>query len=100
MSRVITVTPDELDKTATDIRGLADGYKTLYEKFYSETNALAETWSGKDNIAFISQIAEFQDDFKKMYDLMYQYADFLNTSATTYRTTQENVETQAKKLVN
>jgi len=30
MSRVITVTPDELDKTATDIRGLADGYKTLY----------------------------------------------------------------------
>lgn len=99
MARKIQVTPEQLESAATAISGLAGDYKNLYSEFYTETSAMANTWKGEDNIAFINQIGEFKDDFEKMYDLMMQYVDFLQKSAKAYRTTQENVVTEAKKLV-
>ncbi|MBQ8580261.1 MAG: WXG100 family type VII secretion target [Oscillospiraceae bacterium] len=100
MSRIIEVTPEQLDKAAGQIESLAADYKSQYDQLYSETNAMASTWSGKDNIAFVEQIAGFKDDFEKMYNLMCQYAEFLKKSAAAYRETQNTVTAEAKKLVN
>ena len=100
MARTIQVTPEQLDTAAARIEGLASEYKTQYDQLYTETNAMASTWSGKDNVAFINQIAGFKDDFEKMYTLMLNYADFLKKSAKAYRDTQETVVTEARKLVN
>lgn len=100
MAREIQVTPEQLESTAGRIEGLAAEYKTQYDQLYSETNAMASTWSGKDNVAFTDQIAGFKDDFEKMYNLMRQYADFLRQSAKMYRETQDTVVAEAKKLVN
>ena len=99
MARTIKVTPEQLESAATAISGMADEYKNLYTEYYSETSAMANTWKGEDNIAFINQIGEFKDDFENMHGLMLQYVDFLQKSAKAYRTTQENVVTEAKKLV-
>lgn len=99
MARTIKVTPEQLESAATAISGMASDYKNLYNEFYSETSAMASTWKGEDNIAYTNQIAEFKDDFEKMHDLMMQYVDFLQKSAKAYRTTQENVVIEAKKLV-
>jgi uncharacterized protein YukE len=57
-------------------------------------------WDGKDNVAFVEQIAGFKDDLKKMHVLMNRYADFLRRSAKTYRDTQDAVVSEARKLVN
>lgn len=100
MARNIEVTPEQLESTAGRIEGLAADYKTQYDLLYSETNAMASTWSGKDNLAFTDQIAGFKDDFEKMHALMLQYADFLRKSAKAYRDTQDTVVAEAKKLVN
>ena len=100
MARTIQVTPEQLDTTATRIEGLAADYKSQYDQLYSETNAMASTWSGKDNVAFVDQIAGFKDDFEKMHTLMLNYADFLRKSAKAYRDTQDTVVTEARKLVN
>ncbi len=100
MARNIEVTPEQLESTAGLIESLAGDYKTQYEQLYSETNAMASTWSGKDNVAFTDQIAGFKDDFEKMYNLMNQYADFLRKSARQYRDTQDTVTAEARKLVN
>ena len=100
MARKIEVTPELLESTADKIVGLAGEYKKQYDQLYSETNAMASTWSGKDNLAFTDQIAGFKDDFEKMYNLMNQYADFLRKSAKAYRETQDTVVAEAKKLVN
>jgi WXG100 family type VII secretion target len=100
MARNIQVTPEQLETTAGRIESMATEYKTQYQKLYSETDAMASTWSGKDNVAFVQQIAGFKDDLEKMFTLMNQYADFLRKSAKTYRETQEAVTSEARKLVN
>jgi len=99
MARTIQVTPDMLDSAAGKIKGLAGEYKAQYEALYSKTGNMASTWSGKDNQAYISQIDQFKDDFESMWKLMLDYADFLTKSARSYRTTQDTVVAEAKKLV-
>lgn len=100
MARTIQVTPEQLETTAGRIEGLAADYQTQYNNLYSETSAMASTWSGKDNVAYTDQIAGFKDDFEKMHTLMLNYADFLRKSAKAYRDTQDTIVTEAKKLVN
>lgn len=100
MARVIQVTPEQLESTAGRIESLAADYKVQYDQLYSETNAMATTWSGKDNVAFVNQIDGFKDDFLAMHNLMLSYADFLRKSAKAYRDTQETVVSEARKLVN
>lgn len=100
MAKIIQVTPELLESTAGKIEGLAGDYKTQYDQLYSETNAMASTWNGKDNVAFVDQIAGFKDDFEKMHTLMLEYADFLRKSAKGYSDTQDNVVAEARKLVN
>lgn len=99
-NRVIEVTPEQLESTAGAIENLAGEYKKQYDALYSETNAMASTWSGKDNQAYINQIAGFKDDFEKMHTLMLNYADFLRKSAKAYRTTQDTITAEARKLAN
>ncbi len=60
MAKIIQVTPELLESTAGKIEGLAGDYKTQYDQLYSETNAMASTWNGKDNVAFVDQIAGFR----------------------------------------
>lgn len=100
MAKTIQVTPEQLESAAGRIESLAAEYKTQYDALYSETNAMASTWQGKDNTAFIDQIAGFKDDFGKMHTLMLNYADFLRKSAKAYRETQDTVTAEARKLVN
>lgn len=100
MAKTIRVTPELLESAAGKIEGLAGEYKTQYETLYSETNAMASTWQGKDNIAYINQIDGFKDDLEKMKTLMLNYADFLRKSAKTYRETQEAIKAGAGKLTN
>lgn len=100
MARQIQVTPELLESAASKIEGLAGEYKSQYDALYDETNAMAATWNGKDNVAFVDQIAGFKDDFAKMYNLMLNYADFLRKSAKAYRDTQNTIVAEAKKLIN
>ena len=100
MAKTIQVTPEQLESTAGKIESLAADYKTQYDQLYSETNAMASTWSGKDNVAFVNQIDGFKDDFAKMKDLMDRYVEFLKDSAAKYRDTQDSVVAAAKKLTN
>ena len=100
MARQIEVTPELLEAAAGRIEGLAGDYQRQYNVLYEKTGAMASTWSGKDNVAYIEQIAGFKDDFEKMHNLMKQYAEFLRASAKAYRETQSTVQTEARRLVN
>lgn len=100
MARKIQVTPEQMESTAGRIESLAADYQSQYNQLYTETNAMASTWDGKDNRAFTDQIAGFKDDFEKMHTLMLNYADFLRKSAKVYRDTQNSVMAEARKLTN
>lgn len=100
MARSILVTPEQLETAASKIDSLTVDYKSEYNRLFKETSAMASSWSGKDNLAFISQIEGFRDDFDKMHQRMVDYSEFLKKSAKAYRDTQETITADAKKLVN
>lgn len=100
MARTIQVTPEQLEKTAGKIEGLAAEYKTSYDQLYSETGSMSTTWQGKDNLSFTNQIDGFREDFQKMQKSMTEYANFLRMSAKAYRETQQSIADQARKLAN
>ena len=100
MAQKILVTPEMLEQAATSIESLAKEYKAQYTELYSTTGSLASTWSGADNVAFVNQIEGFKDDLEKMYTLMNRYAQYLRTTAKSYRDTQDSIIKQAKSLLN
>ena len=100
MAQTILVTPEVLESTAASIEGLANEYKAQYTELYSQTDALASTWNGKDNEAFKNQIDGFKDDLERMYNLMNRYAEYLRATAKAYRETQEAITTRARALAN
>lgn len=100
MGNKIVVTPAKLETAATKIEEYVADYKKNYTQIFTEVDAMAANWSGSDNVAFTTQIKGFQDDFQNMEKEMTSYATFLRESAKSYTTTQNNVETAAKKLAN
>lgn len=100
MGNKIVVNPAKLEAAATKIEELVADYKKNYNQLFTEVDAMAANWQGTDNVAYTTQIKGFQDDFENMAKMMAEYATFLKNSATSYKTTQSNVETGAKKLTN
>lgn len=100
MGNKIMVDPTKLETAAGKLDEYIADYKKTYTQLFTEVQAMGANWQGSDNVAYTNQIKGFEDDFNKMATLMTDYANFLRTSAKTYRTTQSNVETGAKKLTN
>ena len=100
MSTPIAVQPDKLSKASTQIANDAADYKKLYEQLFKEVEKMGNAWKGTDNTAYAAQIEGFRQDFKAMYDLMMKYYEYLQLSAKTYETAQNEIATQAKRLTN
>ncbi|THF73923.1 WXG100 family type VII secretion target [Cohnella fermenti] len=100
MARKIVVDPAKLESAAQQIDAQAADYEQQFKQLFMEVDGMGAAWKGVDNVAYTTQIKGFEDDFRKMKELMIQYSDFLKTSATTYRNTQSDLVSQAKKLVN
>ena len=100
MARKITVTPEQLTSASEKINSLAADYQRVYLKLYSEVESMNAAWDGADNVAYVSQVKGFEDDFQLMYKLMLDYSDFLKNSAQMYSQTQDDIISQAAKLVN
>jgi WXG100 family type VII secretion target len=100
MGNKIVVNPAKLETAAAKIDEYAADYKKTYMQLFTEVEAMASNWQGTDNVAYTNQIQGFEDDFQNMYKLMTEYSTFLTNSATSYKTTQSNVESAAKQLTN
>ncbi|MFJ7729563.1 WXG100 family type VII secretion target [Neobacillus sp. NPDC097160] len=100
MARSIMVDPAKLEKAATSIDQQAADYERLYKSLFSEVEAMGAAWQGADNLAYVNQIKGFTDDFMKMKAKMDEFSHFLKTSAKTYRDTQNEVISGAKRLSN
>ncbi len=100
MARNIVVDPAKLETASQKMDGMAADYEKQYNQLFSEVDGMGAAWKGADNVAFVSQIKGFMDDFQQMTALLRQYSDFLKTTAQTYRQTQSEVINQAKRLAN
>lgn len=96
--RSILVTPDQLDACAVRMDDANQAYTRDSNALFSEVETLGTVWQGKDNLAFVSQISSFQNDFRQIAMLCTEYSDFLRNSAASYRSTQDELTAQAARL--
>jgi WXG100 family type VII secretion target len=100
MSKKIVVDPAKLEAAAQKINAQAADYERQYQKLFSDVDGMGAAWQGADNVAFVTQIRGFMDDFQAMVALMRQYEEFLKSAAHVYRLTQNETINAAKKLTN
>ena len=95
----INVDPAYLESSAAHIDAMNQQYEKEYQHLYQEVELLKIHWKGQDNQTFIQQIKGFEHDFIVMRKLMEQYASYLRSSASAYRSVQQQQIAQARKLV-
>lgn len=100
MSRKIVADPVKLETAAQKIDAQVADYERQYRQLFSEVDNMGAAWQGADNVAFVTQIKGFTDDFQGMVAMLRQYAEFLRASARTYRETQNETINAAKRLIN
>ena len=99
--RTIAVEPTRLEACAGQIEQLRQEVERTVARLYERVELMAaNTWIGRDNLAFTTQIQGYQDDFRRVELLMQQYSEFLKTSARSYRQMQEELAAQASRLAN
>lgn len=96
--RTIMVEPDRLERVAANIESLDGDYNRIYQAMYDQVDKIATNWKGKDNAMFTNQIKLFEDDLRNISAIMRQYADFLRSSARSYRQAQDEIYMRASKL--
>lgn len=96
--RTILVTPDQLEACARKMDDAEQVYSRECDELFNEVEVLGSVWQGKDNLAFVSQISGFRNDFRQISMLCLEYSDFLKNSARSYRNTQEEIAAQAGRL--
>ena len=97
----IKVTPENLTAKAREVDAKADNYYNSYKGFLQEMQTLTSTdWTGEDATAFFQRVAGFEDDLKKMKQLMNDYAAFMRQAAQNYEATQANIKGKIGGLQN
>lgn len=95
----ILVTPENLKTQAGKVDDEAGKYYTEYTGLLSDVRELTSTdYRGEDANAFREAVESFEPDFKKMKELMNEYAGFLREAAKNYETTQENIKRDMASL--
>ena len=98
--RTIIVEPALLENAASLMEQLNTEYHQNVSALYEGVDLLAESWQGKDNLAFTSQIKGFDQELREIYALCTQYIEFLRASARAYRDTQSELVAQVSALTN
>lgn len=89
----IKVTTENLVTQAAKIESEATDYVTKYNQLLSDVDSLTSSdWTGDDANAFKTKVRGFEPEFKKMKELMEQYAQYLRDAAKTYENTQADVK--------
>ena len=100
MSMKINVEPQALERSAARLEEQCYAYEKSYRQLYQCVDEMKAAWQGKDNLAYVSQIRGFEQDFIHMVQMMRCYAEFLRSAAQAYRLTQEDRSAKARLLSN
>ena len=98
--RRITVEPEQLELIAGRMEEENDVYVRQYQQLFELVDVMSVSWQGSDSTAFATQVSEYQDDCRQLSFLCSLYIDFLRNSARAYRDIQDELTSEAMRLVN
>jgi Uncharacterized protein conserved in bacteria len=95
---IIQVEPSILETTANKMELKNNNYQATYQQLIQAVDQTSAFWTGKDQIAYVNEIMEFENKLLKLNILLNEYSDFLKKSARAYRLTQDSIMHLTKKL--
>lgn len=78
---------------------IASQFQAEYQAMLQAAQNTQTGWQGDDNSAFVTKVVGLQDDYVRLYQLLYGCGNDLVQSAQKYETTQSEVIGRANSLV-
>lgn len=96
----IKVSSEMLRGAAADIKQLGTQFNSVAEEFYQGMTSLQSMWEGDAFNSFKTQVDALKPSLERYYQVINDYATFLETSAEQYETTEAATQNETDNLVN
>lgn len=96
----IKVNSQMLRDSATQIMSELGNFEQITGEVTNGLTSLSNTWTGEAFTSFYDNVRALEPTFEKYKEVIKQYADFLNTSAEQYETTESNVNNATSDIAN
>ncbi|GKU29321.1 WXG100 family type VII secretion target [Clostridium folliculivorans] len=80
----IKVTSSVMREKAGTLKNCGNSIRTLTEEIKGEINRLKSSWEGETAETTIRKFNELNDDFQERYDVINEYAKFLEEAANEF----------------
>ncbi|MBP1566011.1 MAG: WXG100 family type VII secretion target [Oscillospiraceae bacterium] len=98
-NRLLTQGTGALNTAASNIRNLAENFLDRYTAFFKEVEGdLSTNWVGSGSKEFIDKVTEMRPKYQQMYQLMNEYAAFIDHTAKLYDEQADTIASGAKGL--
>ena len=95
---MVDVDLDQLRSAARQIREAHREYCAQHRRIVSIIDNLNVSWKGKDTSEYVKQVKGFEPQLGKLEALINEYAAFLESCATEYGKTDEEVAAEFMKI--
>lgn len=94
-----TVTTEQLDKAANEIKNKTAQYDADVKRLYTEVENLASAqWKGIASDAFRAKVEGYRPDFEELKTALEQFAESLLTKSKNYSNTENALTSAAQSL--
>lgn len=94
----IKVNYEEVYQGSLTLKQKATQYDEVIQRIYMRMHELQGVWQGSDNQVFIDKLEQFKPQLNRMTQIIEQYANYLQKSANTYQSIQQDRIMKARNL--
>ena len=98
MDGQLLVTPEELRRTANELKGTRDQVTSITQQMLDESRNLTSVWEGEAANAYVNKFNTLEDDIDRMRRMLYEHVADLLDMAGIYEGTERRNEEAAQSL--
>lgn len=89
----------QVHEASVFVKMKANDYYDLIQGLYGQVEKMQSIWQGVDHLAFQNQLEEFRPHLNQMHQVILEYANALQETASIYEQLQQDRVQQARKLL-
>ena len=89
MEGTILVTPEELERTASEFNGIMNQAKTLASQMTDTVSSTSAKWQGDASDAYRAKFNQLNDDIARLAAMINEHVTDLNQMASVYRSKEQ-----------
>ncbi|OPY59245.1 MAG: hypothetical protein A4E55_00298 [Pelotomaculum sp. PtaU1.Bin035] len=99
MADLINVSPDAMRTKAGELRKSSANIQSIIGQVKSEISSMKSTWEGAAAEKYVTQFNQLSDDFQERYDVIENYAIFLENAAQEFADAESANVTEEDNLL-